>query len=206
MRFALDHVMIEVDEPEAACGAFNEVFGLPGAWPLQEGPDYDSVGLNFGVFNVEFIRFRLRFGIPVQRQRNAVGGVAFKVEGTLEEARRFLAKQGIGHETGEVSKGHTTIVLDRFRHAVTPFLVQYHFDTSGWISRLRQEFREAGGGRFGLAPDATLLLGSGFRPYKGILAGISCKGAGTLPVVRVHARSVHIPKELEMFGIRFEAS
>lgn len=46
--FKLDHLMVEVDNPQQAANDVVEMLGLPLAWPLMEKDDYTSIGVNFG--------------------------------------------------------------------------------------------------------------------------------------------------------------
>ena len=61
-----------------------ERLGLPFAWPLMEKDAYTSVGVNFGDINIEFINFRVRFGIEGTAFRG-FSGIAFKASDSLRE-------------------------------------------------------------------------------------------------------------------------
>jgi hypothetical protein len=170
--FRPDHVMIETADPEGACARFRERFDLPLAWPWTPGTDYDSVGVGLGGLNVEFIRFRTRFGEPVSGAREGLGGLAFEVVGSWDDALSGLERRNVPHFVGEDISAHTTVPLGGDRHAVVPFLVRYKFDTSGWRARLDREFAACGGGRFGLRPGPRCVLGRAFEAWRSLFPAL----------------------------------
>ncbi len=145
--FEIDHLMFEVDEPLKVASKVAEQLGLPFAWPLMTKDEYTSIGVNFGDVNIEFIKFRVRFGIQ-GTEYSGFSGIAFKTACSLEEAVRRLDASGISHRIGEDAQAHTTIPIEEARVFPTIFLVKYHFDTSGWVERLKSEFSQCAGGKF----------------------------------------------------------
>jgi hypothetical protein len=145
--FILDHIMIETDYPEELAKEFSEIFELPYAWPFSDGKDYSSVGINFGQINIEFIRFKHRFGKKAQ-SFTGLSGVAFIPSQTLEETFNLFKEQNIFCRIGEDIKAHTTVTINEEQLFPTIFLVEYHFDTTGWRNRLKQEFKDSNGGKY----------------------------------------------------------
>lgn len=144
----LDHVMIETKTPLADAMRVAQQFGLPLAWPLTETPAYSSAGVNFGAVNIEFIDFRVRFGIA-HRSYSGLSGLAYRVD-DAEATAQALQARGLRTRVGEQAQAHTTITVQEDSLFPTVFLVQYQFDTRGWRERLAQEFEDARGGRFAL--------------------------------------------------------
>jgi len=145
--FEIDHLMIEVDDPLKVASNVAEQLGLPFAWPLTEKDEYASIGVNFGDINIEFIKFKVRFGIE-GTSFTGFSGIAFKVVGSLGESIRRLDASEINYRIGEECEAHTTLTIEENHVFPTVFLVKYHFDTSGWIERLKNEFAECSGGKF----------------------------------------------------------
>lgn len=143
--FKLDHLMVEVDNPQQAANDVVEMLGLPLAWPLIEKDDYTSIGVNFGDLNIEFIRFNVRFGIR-DTKFSGFSGAAFAVQGSVEKTKSILEEKGLNYRVGEETEAHTTITIEENRTFPTVFLVKYNFDTSGWKNRLREEFESCQGG------------------------------------------------------------
>ena len=137
--------MVEVDNPQQAATDVVERLGLPLAWPLMEKDDYTSIGVNFGDLNIEFIRFNVRFGMS-ETTFSGFTGVAFVVQGSVEDAKSILEEKGLNHRIGEEAEAHTTITVEESKIFPTVFLVKYHFDTSAWMDRLKVEFQGCLGG------------------------------------------------------------
>lgn len=145
--FTLDHIMIETYYPEKLAKEFSETFELPYAWPFSEGKDYSSVGINFGQFNIEFIKFQLRFGKKAD-SFTGLSGLAFTPSQTLEETFKLFKEQNVSYRIGEHIEAHTTVPINEKKLFPTIFLVEYHFNTAGWKNRLEQEFKDSHGGKY----------------------------------------------------------
>lgn len=145
--FEIDHLMIEVDDPLKSANNVAERLGLPLAWPLIEKEEYSSVGVNFGDVNIEFINFRVRFGVK-GTTFSGFSGIAFKVPDSVDDCVKRLKSSGINYRIGEESEAHTTLPVEEENIFPTLFLVKYHFDTSGWVGRLQQEFADCSGGKY----------------------------------------------------------
>ncbi|WP_036191756.1 hypothetical protein [Marinobacterium lacunae] len=145
----IDHLMVEVRDPLEAASNVSERLGLPYAWPLMEKEEYTSIGVNFGDINIEFINFRVRFGVK-NKQFTGFSGIAFKTESNLDEATDRLRASGLNYRLGETCEAHTTVPIEDGQVFPTLFLVKYHFDTSGWTQRLQSEFTECHGGKFNI--------------------------------------------------------
>ncbi|KAF5052566.1 hypothetical protein DSECCO2_407430 [anaerobic digester metagenome] len=155
--FTLDHIMIETDYPQKLAKEFSEIFELPYAWPFSESEDYASVGINFGEINIEFIKFKLRFGKKA-RSFNGLSGVAFIPLQTMKKTFDLLDEQMISYRIGEDIEAHTTVTVNEEQLFPTIFLVEYHFDTTGWKNRLNEEFKDSNGGKYKIANLHKLIL------------------------------------------------
>ncbi len=155
--FEIDHLMIEVDDPLKAAKNVAEQLGLPFAWPLMQKEEYTSIGVNFGAINIEFINFSVRFGIEGAAFRG-FSGIAFKTGDSLEESIKRLNASEISYRIGEECQAHTTVPIEENQVFPTFFLVQYHFDTRGWIERLKNEFAECSGGKFNIGRCKSLSI------------------------------------------------
>lgn len=145
--FTIDHIMIESMNPEKDATEILEKFSLPLAWPYTKSEDYDSIGINFGNLNIELINFRKRFGIAVN-SRNEFSGVAFQSDCKGKVLMSYLESKGYNFRIGEDVPAHTTVTIDDKSFNPTIFVVEYHFDTSGWKKRLIDEFTRCGGGKY----------------------------------------------------------
>ncbi|WP_428242736.1 hypothetical protein [Gynuella sp.] len=157
--FEIDHLMIEVDDPLTTATQVSEQLGLPLAWPLTEKDEYTSIGINFGDINIEFIHFRIRFGVKDTNYRG-FSGVAFKTKGSLEDSLERLRSSGLNYRIGEECEAHTTITIEENQVFPTVFLVKYHFDTSGWSQRLKAEFADCSGGKFHIGRFQSMSINS----------------------------------------------
>ena len=155
--FTLDHIMIETDYPQKLAKVFSETFGLPYAWPFSESKDYSSVGINFGQINIEFIKFKLRFGKKAC-SFNGLSGVAFIPLQTLEKTFDLFDEQVFSYRIGEDIEAHTTVTVNEEQLFPTIFLVEYHFDTTGWKNRLKEEFKDSDGGKYKIKNLHKLIL------------------------------------------------
>ena len=123
--FKIDHLMIEVGEPQKVATCVAEHLGLPFAWPLTEKDEYTSIGINFGDINIEFINFRVRFGIEGVGFRG-FSGIAFEAADLGVSIKR-LDGSGIHYRIGEECEAHTTLPMEEDQIFPTLFLVKYHF-------------------------------------------------------------------------------
>lgn len=124
--FEIDHLMIEVDDPLKVATNVSEKLGLPFAWPLTEKEEYTSIGVNFGSINIEFISFRVRFGVHDKRFKG-FSGVAFKAANSLDESMKKLNSAKLSYRIGEQCDAHTTIPIEENQVFPTIFLVKYNF-------------------------------------------------------------------------------
>ncbi|WP_324824778.1 hypothetical protein [Sinanaerobacter sp. ZZT-01] len=145
--FTLDHIMIETDYPQKLAKEFSEIFELPYAWPYSESKDYSSVGINFGQINIEFIKFKLRFGKKAS-SFNGLSGVAFIPLQPLEKTFNLFDEKKLSYRIGEDIEAHTTVTVNEEQLFPTIFLVKYRFDTTGWKKRLKEEFKYSNGGAY----------------------------------------------------------
>lgn len=144
----IDHLMIEVDDPQSMYDRLQQEFGLPQAWPLMTSERYTSIGINFGNANIELISFKERFGVSGTRY-SGLSGVCLTSERGSEDIHSELGRKHIALLDGEDAPGHQTHVIAS-KAAPTIFVCHYKFDTSGWQARLAEEFASSNGGTHGV--------------------------------------------------------
>ena len=140
----IDHLMIEVEDPQAAYEDFYQVFGLPQAWPLMTSKKYSSIGINFGNTNVELISFSERFGIK-NTQHSGLSGVCLTSHCDAENLKAHLNANALEFLDGENAETHHTWLINS-KAAPTLFVCYYKFNTDGWKIRLQEEFKKSQGG------------------------------------------------------------
>ncbi|WP_219725525.1 hypothetical protein [Vibrio diazotrophicus] len=174
MMFRIDHLMVEVDDPFEVANDVSEKLGLPFAWPLTEKEEYTSVGVNFGSINIEFINFRVRFGID-DTTFKGFSGIAFKTTKSLDESIDILTSGKLCYRIGEQCGAHTTIPVEEKQVFPTVFIVKYHFDTCGWEQRLSEEFAKCLGGKFNIGKFKSISIansiGANLKDMFGIAVG-----------------------------------
>lgn len=143
--FEIDHLMVEVSDPLKAAKNVAKRLGLPFAWPLMKKDEYTSIGVNFGDINIEFINFRVRFGVE-GTAFSGFSGIAFKAVDSLEESIKRLNASEINF--GSVRNARLTqLFLSKKIRCFPRFFLLNITDTSGWIERLKNEFAECSGGK-----------------------------------------------------------
>jgi len=200
---AIDHLMFEVDDPQDAYEKFNGIFGLPNAWPYVSGKDYDSIGLNFGIFNIEFIRFRIRFGESISVQKNKIGGIAFRAGQDVKKELENLKNNNIIFEIGEDIPVHTTIPLNKSRHEITPFIVNYKFNTDGWRKRTQEEFSAAEGGKLKIGNNCKVILNNEYKIYDKIVSGVQFEDGKYPLTIALSSHSSRVLNDFEYLGAYF---
>lgn len=140
----VDHLMIEVDDPQSAYELFEKEFALPQAWPLTSSERYTSIGINFGNANIELISFKERFG-ERDTAYSGLSGVCLTSDIDSKNMREKLGGEDIDLLEGEDAPGHQTHVIAS-KAAPTLFVCHYKFNTAGWLTRLTEEFRSSNGG------------------------------------------------------------
>jgi len=167
----IDHIMLNVDEPEQLFRFFSEKLGLPVAWPFQPYGTFSSGGLSFGNVNIELLH---RQGL-----RSGLLGVAFEPS-SVSEAVAGLDARGLKHSapgpvylkdsSGKEHLAYTNIVM-----RLPPAPASYVFfckysDDLAWCpfcigtidegrAKLRRELQSHGGGALGVESAAELVVG-----------------------------------------------
>lgn len=144
----IDHLMIEVDDPQVTYQDFHKVFALPQAWPLITSEKYTSIGVNFGNANIELISFKERFGV-VNTRYSGLSGVCLTCHADYENIKANLNCESIELLDGEDAPGHKTVVIAS-KTAPTLFVCYYKFNTDGWRTRLNEEYKKSEGGKFNI--------------------------------------------------------
>ncbi|WP_321315317.1 hypothetical protein [Halarcobacter sp.] len=145
--YKVDHIMIESSNPKETVNALIEKMNLPIAWDLIETENYKSMGINFGDINFEFIDFKKRFG-KENKSYKGFSGIAFRIDGEIEEALTTLQEQNLKYKIAEETKNYTTITIEEDNVFPTMFLVKYHFDINPWHLKLKEDFKSCNGGKF----------------------------------------------------------
>ncbi|AXX93020.1 hypothetical protein CPU12_07365 [Malaciobacter molluscorum LMG 25693] len=147
--FKLDHLMIEVDNPQIIANDIASKFKLPYAWPLIQTDNYLSIGINFGDINIEFIKFNKRFGIG-NINYDGFSGIAFTPTNSELNYEEYLKNKNLFCKIGEETETYTTTTIECNEVFPTIFLVKYHFDTAGWKKKLKDDFENCKGGVYGI--------------------------------------------------------
>lgn len=142
----IDHLMIEVNDPQASYDDFYKEFALPQAWPLMTSERYASIGINFGNVNIELISFKERFGVT-NTQYLGLSGVCLTSHTDCEKLRAKLSGERLDLLDGEDAQGYKTFVIAS-KEAPTVFVCYYKFNTDGWKTRLNEEYKKSNGGAF----------------------------------------------------------
>ena len=152
----IDHLMIEVEDPQAVYQEFYNTFALPQAWPLMSGDRYTSIGINFGNANLELITFKERFGVR-NTHYSGLSGVCLTSLTDSENINADMHSKNLALLTGEDAPGHKTLVIAN-KDAPTIFVCYYKFNTEGWKIRLDEEFKKSKGGKFNVTQIAEVCV------------------------------------------------
>ncbi|GAB3917651.1 hypothetical protein GCM10011575_31130 [Microlunatus endophyticus] len=90
MTMRIDHVYIEVPDPEAMQAALADLLGLALAWPVKDYGAFRSGGLALGPFNLELVRFA---GTDPRPAEHRLDGIALSAA-SLHDAAADLASVG----------------------------------------------------------------------------------------------------------------
>jgi hypothetical protein len=142
----IDHLVIEVDDPQATYEDFYNEFALPQAWPLITCERYASIGINFGNTNVELISFKERSGVT-NTEYFGLSWVCLTSQTDCENIRAKLSDESIVLLDGEDAQGYKTFIIAS-KKAPTVFVCYYKFDTDGWKTRLNEDYKKSNGGAF----------------------------------------------------------
>jgi len=82
------------------------------------------------------------------------------VDNSLDASIEKLNAAGLNYRIGEECDAHTTLLVEEKQVFPTVFLVKYHFDTSGWVQRLANEFADCSGGKFSIGKFKSLSVES----------------------------------------------
>lgn len=163
---ALDHLMIEAEDPTVLYRLFVEGFGLPVAWEFGDYGELWSGGVCAGNLNLEFCRFKeKRFGKPDTWAGSdggaRLGGLAFEPTMPISEAVGVLAERGVPFGSGIASENWTELeVKDLVEAPGLIFLVEYQFDRDAWQLSHREAFAASGGGSLGLLGVQEIQVGA----------------------------------------------
>lgn len=163
---ALDHVMIEAEDPTVLYRLFVEGFGLPVAWEFGDYGELWSGGACAGNLNLEFCRFKeKRFGKPDTWDGSdgsaRLGGLAFEPTMPISEVVSVLAEWGVPFGSGIASENWTELeVKDLVDAPGIIFLVEYQFDRDAWQLSHREAFAASAGGSLGLMGVQEIQVGA----------------------------------------------
>jgi len=154
----IDHLMIEVDDPQAIYQDFYKVFALPQAWPLMTFEKYASIGINFGNANIELISFKERFGV-INTDYLGLSRVCLTSQTDYEKLRAQLNGERLELLDGEDGPGYKTFVIAS-KEAPTVFVCYYKFNIDGWKTRLSEEYKISNGGAFNITKIEEVCINS----------------------------------------------
>ena len=157
----VDHLMVQVPEPEQLYQLFSADLGLPIAWPMVDYGPFKSGGVSFGNVNLEVLKssqeMRSQGLIP---DGNGIIGIAFQPSEPLESTVNVL-------DAGKVPRGPIlpfsvvqngtsmtlwkNLELSDMMPGSLIFYCEYTFrDQSGFRQRMEQMLATANGGVLGV--------------------------------------------------------
>lgn len=138
----IDHLIVEVDNPQTAANNVAKQLGLPLAWPLMRQKDYTSSAVNFGFFNIEFICFNVRFG-KLDTRFKGFSGIGFNIQKPISMIIEGLESNNTAYRITNKLSLYTSIIIEEENIFPTVFYVTYRYATDNWRKRLLKEFYEA---------------------------------------------------------------
>ncbi|MEI7432784.1 MAG: PKD domain-containing protein [Methanomicrobiales archaeon] len=156
----VDHLMVQVPEPELVFNLFSGDLGLPVAWPMENYGEFSSGGVTFGNVNMELLNsseeMRQQGLIP---DGNGIVGVAFQPSGPIGSTVKTLDAYQVPHgpiipfnvtENGTTSTLWNNLELSRMMPGSMIFYCEYTFNQTGFRQRMEQSLAAANGGALGI--------------------------------------------------------
>ncbi len=161
--YKLDHLMVEVEDPQTSAERLADVLGVPLAWDSIANQDYISVGVNLGDLNIEFVNFKVKFGNP-NSLNIGFTGAAFQTHISIDETEKYLKEKSLGCKIANLAQAKSILTVEEDKIYPTLYLVKYNFDTDGWKTRLKNEFKAVGGGKYAIQGCEGLKLNDRLPP------------------------------------------
>jgi len=156
----VDHIMVQVPEPEQVYQIFRGELGLPVAWPMVNYGSFSTGGVSFGNVNMELLNssqeMRQQGLIP---KDNGIVGVAFQPLTTLESTAKVLDAHQVPRsaiipfnitENGTPSTLWYNLELSRMMPGSMIFYCEYTFNQTGFRQRMEHSLASANGGSLGI--------------------------------------------------------
>jgi PKD repeat protein len=156
----VDHLMVQVSEPELVYDLFSGDLGLPVAWPMVNYGAFSTGGVSFGNVNMELLKssqeMRQQGLIP---DGNGIVGVAFQPLGPLGSTVKTLNVYQVPHgplipfnvtENGTTQTLWKNLELSNMMPGSMIFYCEYTFNQTGFRHRMEQSLAAANGGCLGI--------------------------------------------------------
>jgi hypothetical protein len=157
----VDHLMVQVPEPERIFQLFTEGLGLPVAWPMVDYGPFKSGGVSFGNVNMEVLNsseeMRKEGVIP---RGTGIVGIAFQPSEHLESTVKVLDAGTVPHgpvlpfsveQDGTPMTLWKNLELTGMIPGSLVFYCEYTFrDQGGFRQRMEQTLAAAKGGALGI--------------------------------------------------------
>jgi PKD repeat protein len=156
----VDHLMVQVPEPEQVYTLFSRDLGLPVAWPMVDYGEFSTGGVTFGNVNMELLN-----GSEEMRQQglipdgNGMVGVAFQPSGPLASTIKTLDVYQVPHgailpftitENGTSQTLWNNLELSNMMPGSMIFYCEYTFNQTAFRQRMEQSLAAADGGALGI--------------------------------------------------------
>lgn len=165
----VDHLMVQVHEPERVYSLFIDELELPVAWQMVNYGAFSTGGVSFGNVNMELLQsseeMRQEGAIP-----NGTGfiGIAFQPLGSLESVGKTLDEHQVPHseiepftvlQHGTPSALWYNLVLRDMMPGSMIFYCQYTFNQTGFRQRMEHSLAGAHGGPLGITRMKEITIG-----------------------------------------------
>ncbi len=156
----VDHLMVQLPEPELVYNLFSGDLGLPVAWPMVDYGEFSSGGVTFGNVNMELLN-----GSEEMRQQglipdgNGIVGVAFQPSEPIGLTEKTLDVYQVPHgpiipfnvtENGTTSTLWNNLELSNMMPGSMIFYCEYTFNQTGFRLQMEQSLAAANGGALGI--------------------------------------------------------
>lgn len=157
----VDHLMVQLPEPERAYQLFVGELGLPVAWPMADYGSFSTGGVSFGNVNMELLNsspeMRQQGEIPTD---NGIVGIAFQPIASLESIADVLEAHQIPHgpivpftivRNGTPSTLWNNLDLSGVIPGSKIFYCEYTFNQTGFRQRMEYVLASSNGGALGIS-------------------------------------------------------
>ena len=156
----VDHLMVQVPQPDRVYHLFSEDLGLPVAWPMVSYGPFSTGGVSFGNVNMEVLNssdeMKQQGLIP---KGNGIVGVAFQPLEPVGPTAQVLDAHQVAHgaitpfnitQNGTPSTLWYNLELSGGLPGSMIFYCEYTFNQTGFRQRMEQSLASVNGGALGI--------------------------------------------------------